>query len=46
MKFKVMLGDNYLTRITANDENHAWEILKKMGFRNRSKTIEIVEEYE
>ena len=41
-KFNVMQNDFVLTTVTATDENHAWQILNRMGIRNRSKTLELV----
>jgi len=31
-----------LTTLKANDDKHAWDILKRMGIRNRSKTLKLI----
>lgn len=45
MKYEVWQGGlpNPITIIDADNEPHAWKILKRMGIRNKSKLIELVE---
>ena len=43
MKFELKQGGfTMIPVIKAKDEDHAWQQIKGMGIRNRSKTLELI----